>query len=474
MKKSLFDRRIPTAFAFLFLLGTLGIALVLINQQTFLTSKAGPQDEPQNVSIVNITNNQFTVVFTTSSPTVSGISVVNSEPPRVVFDKRDTSGQKAFTSHFITVTGLQPKAVYEFNILSNGQTYLSQGKLFSITTAAADIAQASDTFPIVGSVLLPNGEAGSDTLILLDIPNTTPAAAITDDKGNYRVSANYIRNQVTFDPITITPKTPIKISAFHGDSTSITTSSYEPGATIPPVTLTNDYSFIASDETKPEEDPSSLLALPTSSTKATQLRIMVPTNNQTFTDKQPQFRGVAIPNTLIRLVISNVNDTEAQVRSDSNGNWTYRPSVSLTPGLHTFRATAANASGAQTTASSLFTIFQSGSQIAESATPSASLTPTRAVTATITPTQAVVLSLTPTSALSITPTLPLSLSPSPTIFATVSAIPTILPTTEPTQPIVSIPPKATIPPTGGSTTAIILTSLSILFIVTGSIFLFIL
>lgn len=469
MKKSLFDRRIPTAFAFLFLLGGLGVALLLINQRTLLTSKAGPQEEPQNVSIINVTSDSFTVAFTTSSPTVSGLSI-NTEPPRLVFDTRDASGQKALTSHFLTVSGLEPKTSYEFSILSNGKTYLSQGKQYTAATAPGDIPSAPDTFPLVGSVLLPNGEPGSDTLILLDIPNTAPAGAITDDKGTYRISANYIRNQATFEPIDITPKTPIKISVVQGNSSSLTTYSYEPGATIPPITLSNNYSFIASDETQPEENPSSLLALPTSSIKATQLKISVPKNNQTFTDKQPQVRGTALPNTLVSLFISNINDIEAQVRSDANGNWTYRPSVALTPGLHTLRASGQNASKTQTTTSSQFTIFQSGSQIAEGATPSATLTPTR----TLTPTQAV-LSITPTT-ISTSPTPLLSLSPSPTTIASISATPTLAftPTIEPTQPIVTLPPRGPVPPTGASTATIILTSLSILFIVTGSAFLFLL
>lgn len=471
MKKGIFDRRIPTVFALFILLGGLAITTLLIQQGTFTTSKASPQEEPHNVSIVNITDDSFTVIFTTNSPTVGAVSIENITPPRLFYDKRDSSGQKGFSSHFITVTDLNPKTNYTFNVISNGDIYLDQGKAYVVTTGNATAEKPADTFPLAGSILLPDATPGNDVLVTVKVPEGNLSGAITDSQGNYRIPSNYLRNKNSFEPLSLTPNTEIKIEAKNSTANSQINYSYQPGIIIPPITLSQNYAFTASEESNSAGDETSLLALPTSViNSSSKLTITSPYRGQRFTDSRPQFRGLSIPNSTIRIVISDTQDIEAQVRSDRNGNWAFRPSTIILPGEHAITVQSTNTSGAVQNVASDFEILPSGSQIAESATPSATLIPTKTLTptktATPTPTNAVTIS--PTGNTSLTPTIA---STTPTLSVSITLTPTPSPTIFVTS---GVPPKATIPPTGNSTATIILTTLSIIFIVTGSAFLFIL
>lgn len=470
MRKGFFDRRIPTVFAIFILLGGLAITSLLITQGTFTTSKASPQEEPQNVRIVNITEDSFTVMFTTNSPTVGAISIENTSPPRLAYDKRDSSGQKTFVSHFVTITDLKPKTDYKFNIISNGDLYLDQGKSYSALTAPITAIKAPNTFPLAGSVTLPNATPGNDVLIYVSVPEGATAGAITDAQGNYRIPANYIRTGTTFEPFTLAAESQIKIEARKSNDISEITYVYHPGEIIPPITLSQNYSFIANEKNDVSTDTTSLLSLPTTALNAPgQLEIMLPQKDQTFTDPRPQFRGSATPNALVRIVIGESQNIEAQVRSDRNGNWAFRPSTIVLPGKHTITVQSKNAAGTLKSVSTSFQVFASGSQIADSATPSATLVPTRTPSPTVTiPPPTAALTQTPTVVIS--PTVITTVSPT-TAFVTATLTPTIISSTLPTT---AIPPKASIPATGSTTTTLILTTLSILFIVTGSAFLFIL
>ncbi|MBP7832450.1 MAG: hypothetical protein KA035_01630 [Candidatus Levybacteria bacterium] len=464
MKKSFFDRRIPTVMALLILLGGLVVTSVLIRQGVFTVSQASPEQEPQNVHVINATDTSFTLAFTTNAPTVAAVNIQNTNPPTLVYDKRDTSGNTPYLTHFITVNSLTPETNYTFSILSDGKNYLDQGKLYSVTTSKTT-TNVSDTYPLSGSVIAPDGTPGSDTLVLFSIPNTIPVGTVTDAQGNYRISANNIREKNTLEPIAISPKTPINITAQQKNAVSQITYEYVPGEVIPPITLSQNYSFVASEEIEVSTDAASLLALPTSTQRNTTLAILAPKPNQAFIDARPQFRGTASPNTTVRLVITSEKNIEAQIRSDSLGNWAFRPSTSIAPGTRTITASQTSPTSQRSVS---FQVFASGSQIAESATPSASLTPTITAAPTSTP----IPSLSPSISSGITTT------PTPSIVVTPTAVLlTSVATPIPTTPVAiatSSPQQGQLPPTGDNTAAIILTTLSILFIVTGSAFLFML
>ena len=142
--------------------------------------------------------------------------------------------------------------------------------------------------------------------------------------------------------------------------------------------------------------------------------------------------------------------------SDNNGSWSFRPSVPLSPGEHTITIETQDNFGILKTISQKFTVFASGAQVAESATPSA----TPAIT------------ITPTTTQAITPTVFISPSATPLITQIPTIAPTVVVTIPPTIPPITIPITTPAPP--GSSSSLILTSISIILIFTGSVLLFLL
>ena len=162
-KKGLFEKRIPTFAALLFLLVGLSATLLLLKNGIFIISRASPNQDPQNVKIVNKTSTSFSVVFTTLDPTTAGINLDNNSST-IYFDDRDKSGVKSFSSHFITVSNLSPGTKYTFSVLSNGKAYLQpDGKKFEITTPSNSYEENKEKI-ITGSVLLPDGNPGADSV----------------------------------------------------------------------------------------------------------------------------------------------------------------------------------------------------------------------------------------------------------------------------------------------------------------------
>src|SRR3989344_3039265 len=188
MNRNIFQRRIPTLLALFILLAGLALSSFMVQQKIFYIGRAGPNEEPQNIQITNITQDSFTVAFTTIDKTIAGVSIINTDLPEVFFDSRNPEENKPYFTHLITVKNLKPDTQYEFNILSNGTVYLNNGGNFTAKTAGGKVI-TSNLFIISGKVLLPDGTQASDVLVNAIIPNAAPITAVTDEKGEYFLPA---------------------------------------------------------------------------------------------------------------------------------------------------------------------------------------------------------------------------------------------------------------------------------------------
>lgn len=141
-------------------------------------------------------------------------------------------------------------------------------------------------------------------------------------------------------------------------------------------------------------------------------KIINPEENESFKDSQPRFSGTAPRGSNVKITIESQGLVETTVQADSLGNWSYRPVSPLTPGEHTITITAPDSNGILRTITKKFRVFAQGSQVAESATPSA--TPTVKTSPTPTP-------IPPVAKGGTTPTA------TPTITAGITVVPTKAP-----------------------------------------------
>jgi hypothetical protein len=425
---SIWDKRMPTLLGLiLIVIGIAGTSyLVQIGAIPFL--HAAPPETPTNIRVTNVSDESFTVTYTTEASVIGSINLTKQDGQnQVILDDRDqASGTPTFHQvHSITAHSLKPKTDYSFTITSGTKTFQNNQTSFTITTGQTISDPPSSEDPLAGRVILPDGSPPSEALVYATTTDGQTLSAIVKATGLYVIPLNSMRTANFSSYIVFNAKTTLQLLWSTNTLTSkanILASERNP---VPTVTLSNDYDFTT--QTNPIASTSAIvLNFPSfaldNTVQAAPIAITNPTKNETFTDAQPVLQGKAQPNATVSIEIHSDTAITTNVTADTNGNWKYRPTTPLAPGQHTITITTKDQFGILQTLKQTFTIFASGSQVAEAATPSATIVPPTATPkpqATATPTPNIVATGTvvPTQAAQPTPTtaqLQLSVSPTPT------------------------------------------------------------
>ncbi len=421
-----FNKRIPTLLGILAIVIGIGVTSFLTEQGVILIGQASPSDEPKNIQITNITDTSFTVSYTTDGAVFGSLNVGgNSSLGTTVLDDRDKSLTE-HKSHMMTVRSLAPNTSYFFSITSGQDTYLNNGVLYSAKTGPTlETPTTEQRLTVLGKIIMPDG-SGAEAVVYLNISGAQNVSSITKQDGSYSFQLNSIRSTNLSSYFDVPLNAVTKLLIFAGSLNSRASLTATQFSEVPTVTLSQNYDFTIGNSPISENEVATASAgqvfpssTPSASTNSNP-EILTPKKNQTFSDEKPLFKGTAQPNEDVQITIHSDGAISAKVVADSNGNWTYRPKTSLTPGNHTISITSRDKFGILKTITSQFSVFAAGSQVGDSATPSATLTPT------VTPTPAAVVTVVPIA------------SATPTI--------TIMPTEAPI-----ITPTAVLPPVGNST-----------------------
>lgn len=474
MKKGLFDRRIPTLLALFVLVAIIGISVVLVRSGIFYVGKAAPDSQPQNFSLTNITDTSFTAVFTTTGSVDAAVSMASAGTgTTLILDDRDkkSGAQTKYFSHHITVPGLSPETEYVFKLIVNGSSY--QSSEYKIKTGKQISTQPPAQNPIFGTVLLPDGALGTDSVVIVKSGESQAVSSVTDAKGEFILPTNSLRDGSHSSYVMLSENSDIELTIMRQTMSARINTLFKTAQNLPAVTLQQDYDFITRQEATPS--PAAPLFNFSVPSQGQAVDITTPEDGESFTDLRPVFQGTSYPNTSINITIPKV--TTQQVTAGADGSWSFQPSSPIAQGNYTITIEGTDENNEEVTVTKRFTIFALGSQIVESATPSAtpanrpSSTPTR----TPTPTPTLVPSVSPSTTLSPSPTA--QPTPTATLIPTATLTPTVIPAT-PTpngsEPTAQVTPTAlpTISDPGGTENTMILTGFSIILIVAGIIMLF--
>lgn len=431
MRKNFWDRRIPTLLGILVIVIGVGVTTFLVNKGVIFVSKAAPGQEPQNVRITNISDNSFTVSYLTSDSVTGSLSYGSDKKlGQNALDDRD-QGQstiKTYKSHYFSVRNLKPTTTYYFTITSGSTSYYNNGSFFLVTTGAS-IGSPSDQKPIVGKIIT-DGNNISDTVIYLTTADSQVISALVKSDGSYLIPLNSVRNSTLTSYFNFSSDSILRMLIISPMGNSNVSASINQINPIPPVILGKDYDFTQSQN--PVSTPSgSLSSFPSlTSTSSANIKITSPTSGQGLTDQKPEFKGTAVPNKDVQIIIHSDSQINTTVKTDSSGNWSYRPTTPLSPGQHTISIITTDASGLVKTITESFTVYAAGTQLPNgtttisptpipSATPLPTSTPTPTVLPTATPTPLVTVA--PTPVITVTPFIDNSASATPTIFASPTA-----------------------------------------------------
>src|SRR3989344_2311346 len=408
MRDSFWNKKIPGFFGLFFTIVSIAITVYLVRAGIIYLTQASPSEIPTNIKITNISDSSFSITYATSGQVSGSVNFGNTDDSdETVLDERDQLSEslRQYKTHIITPRNLIPSQKYNYSILSGSEKILSEGALFEVETGPKIDESPSSQKPIVGKVITEEGDPSSDTLVYFSTEGSQQISTVTKEDGSYILPLNSLRDETLSSHFELDNENVIKLLITDGEKTSNVTLTIGQINPVPSVILSNDYDFTVNLNPLPKNElPEE--SFPKKEEDFTQdPEINTPEDNQSFTDQKPEFSGTAQPNAEIEIEIHSDENIKTKVTADSFGSWEYRPTDTLSPGEHTITIKAKDSNGVLKTIMRRFTVFAQGTQVNQTATPSATLTPSP------TPIPTIIASPTPT----LTPSLPSSITAQPTI-----------------------------------------------------------
>ena len=426
-------KSLPTILGLLILLIGVTAGVILISQGTSRFLRASPEITPKQVKITNISENSFTVSWTTDTQTAGFVKYgSDKELPFIAKDERDESTEESgnFLTHHVTLKELKSATVYYFKIFSAGKAFDNNGQEYQATTAPKTEELLPKNDVAYGNIIKPDGSPAGEVIVYLSLANATPQSTLTKPSGNWVIPLNVIRSDNLIGYVAYDREASIEEifvqGASLGTATGVAVTKYD--SPMPTITLGQNFDFRKSDlvQTKTPGESDQITPSPgrlpfeatTSPTPATEkaLEIINPDQGEELNILEPEFLGTGPAGETLTIEVNSPQSFSDEITIGDDGDWSWNPPDSLTPGEHTITVTLADGRSL----SRLFTILAAESSDLPSftATPSATITPSP----TPTPSPAT------TPSLTVTPTPTTTLTPTPT--TTAAATPTTMPSTE--------------------------------------------
>jgi len=387
------EKKIPTPVAFLFLslmLFTLGFILNKPKTVSVSASKL----RLERLEITNITNTSASVFWRTKEKEVSWLIYGEDKNKlnKQIFDDRDLADKKnSYFNHYATFKNLQSNKRYFFEIITpKGLIKQNNNLPFSFITKTQLLLPPS-LAPAMGSVQDENGRPLINAVVFLKIEESGPLSDMTKEKGEWLIPFYYLTRTNTSE--LIQPREDslltIEIISEEGKTSTIKTILGRTSPLPQTIILGKNYQFTAEEEKVLSETTQTQLNFG-------KIDIIFPKENAGIAGKKPIFKGTALPNKRLKIIIESRTPQIFEIHADKDGVWKLTPFYNLEPGKHQVTLITKDENDKEVKITRTFYILKSGESVLGEATPSATITPT-----TI-PTETPIL-MTPTPAVSLTP-----------------------------------------------------------------------
>lgn len=388
------EKKIPLPVAILiifFMVG--GIVNFFKTQPATKTQASGIKIS--KLEILNLTDNSAVIFWQTDIPSLGWVYFGTKENQlnQMAFDIRDIKNQKKqWINHFVPLKNLTPNQTYFF-LIANEKGIIKKGNQpFSFKTKLQR-PKLTNLSPATGKVYQKNGLPLKNGIVILKIEEAEPLGDLTKETGEYLVPLYYITKKDSFEFFQPSFKTPVIIEIFDEEKNySLIKTTFEKTTPLPqPVIIGKNYDFTNDNEkVLSAVEKNEKIILP-------KITIIFPKENAVISGKKPLFKGTALPQKKIKVVI-NPEKQIFEIYSDKDGVWSLIPFYELKPGKYQLIVTTNNEKENPITLTRNFIIGKSGEAVLGEATPSADLSPTSTPTPFQNPTS------TPTSVFTPTPT----------------------------------------------------------------------
>lgn len=242
MNTTLQNKRIPTLFAILMLVGVLGLTINLVSKKSIFTSKANINIKPENLKITNITDNSFTVSFTTKEKSKS-LLVIGLETTTLILDDRDKNSgiQNDYPTHYFTVPNLEENTEYRFKILLNDKEFEDDNYIVKTGPQINDLLHQAKN--IQGQIIFTDGKFASDVIVTARSNDSQTLSALTDKVGGFEIPITSLRSATLNKYIDIDNNDEFEFESYNESLKSTIKSTFENANNLPIIQLSEIYNF---------------------------------------------------------------------------------------------------------------------------------------------------------------------------------------------------------------------------------------
>lgn len=413
---SVLSKRMPTIVGLLILVVGIVGGIIYVNSKRVNVGEEN--SKPQQVRITNVADNKFSVSWTTkvsSSGSVIFGKTGESISTEVLDDRDLLSGNKtSYTTHHITVEGLQPSTRYAFRVVSDGTQFDNNGSSYSVTTGPV-IANPPPAETVYGKIQDTSTLPAEGALVYVSMPGSVPLSTLVKVGGNFTIPISTARtadlqSYVSYDPIS----TVISMTITNSKQTSQVSTNIANAAPVPDVILGNSYDFTT--ETPAKETIAVIEegeATPSGSTTpgvfnveplgnvdqtSEEVEIINPSDDgEIVSTSKPEFLGTGEPGLVLTITVESDTTYNDTLVVDDDGEWRWPVPGELNPGNHTLTISFVDTEGIKRILRRNFVVLASDTLPAFEATPSASTSPTPSPSPSLSPSPSPSISPSPSS-----------------------------------------------------------------------------
>lgn len=366
---NLLTRRIPTILGLVLLIaGIFGAYTYFQNQG----SKSSTEITPEKVRITNIADNKFSVSWTSKIATTGAVEYgkVGEKLSGKKMDDRDSGNvQGSYTTHHITIEGLQPSTQYAFRILSGEKSarFDNAGSPYTTSTGPV-IAQTPTSQNFYGDVQQPSKQPASGSIVYVTLPGGATASTLVSDSGSYAVTlstmrSSDLRSYIKYDPTASI----VSVTVESGKQESVASVTLANSAPVPTITLGQNAEFLTVPETPsvaeviPEttnenkpESPSIFNVEPLAGTPdvnavtSGSVTILNPKESgETLATLRPEFRGTGPKGTTLSIALTGQKAISDTLTVATDGTWSWAPVIDLKAGKQKITVSYVDSSGSK-------------------------------------------------------------------------------------------------------------------------------
>lgn len=196
--------KIPTLFGLTLLLTALLLSIMYYIYYLERQNKNQQDFTPQNIRYSNITDNSYTITWTSSKPVVSSLTWGPS--PRLgdpQNDDRDLTDRTPRFTHIVTLNNLNENSIYYIKIRNGPFFYPEQPLIIKTTPKMSPSLQPA----LTGRVLDQNLQPLEDSLVFLEIPGASLSSGFVSTGGNFLIPLSSVKSDDLTKNFALNPNT---------------------------------------------------------------------------------------------------------------------------------------------------------------------------------------------------------------------------------------------------------------------------